>query len=112
MTDFPKTSVEVAKNFEQSVNTTAYNPHLAARYIANRAHRYLCNEIFHFFLHLIYFLSDNYKKGWYDPRNEYACKTANAIVELMDSDTELKWCRVRYNSDVEYYKDHEVEEEY
>ena len=46
-----------------------------------REHRYLQNEMFKVCLEYIKLLAENYKKGWFDPRNEYAAKTSNEIVE-------------------------------
>ena len=48
-----------------------------------RSHRYLQNEMFKLFRCFVKKLADNYDKGWYDPRNEWACKTAKDIVDII-----------------------------
>jgi hypothetical protein len=46
-----------------------------------REHRYLQNEMFKVCLEYIKLLSENYEKGCYDERNEYAAKTSSRIIE-------------------------------
>lgn len=44
-------------------------------------HRYLQNEMFKVCLAYIQKLAENYEKGYYDPRNEYACKASTYMLE-------------------------------
>lgn len=44
-------------------------------------HRYLQNEMFKVCLEYIKKLAENCEKGYYDPRNEYACKTSKMIID-------------------------------
>jgi len=46
-----------------------------------REHRYLQNEMFKVCLEYIKLLAENYEKGYFDPRNEYAAKTSSKIIE-------------------------------
>lgn len=43
-------------------------------------HRYLQNEMFLVCLKYIKKLAENFDKGIYDARNQYACETSNAII--------------------------------
>ena len=49
-----------------------------------RDHRYLQGQEFSLALELIYALAHNYAKGWYDPRNEFACKMATTMVQALE----------------------------
>ena len=49
-----------------------------------RDHRYLQGEEFKLVLEFILALAHNYAKGWFDPRNEFACKMATAMVQALD----------------------------
>lgn len=44
-------------------------------------HRYLQNEMFHVCLEYIKILADNAEKGYYDPRNKYACETSKKMID-------------------------------
>lgn len=44
-------------------------------------HRYLQQEMFKVCLEYIKVLADNYEKGIYDGRNEWACKTSKGFVD-------------------------------
>ena len=48
-------------------------------------HRYLQNEMFKVCLEFIKMLAENYEKGYFDPRNEYAAKTSSKIIEHFNS---------------------------
>ena len=50
-----------------------------------REHRYLQNEMFKVCLAYIKKLAENYEKGYYDGRNEYAAKTSSKIIEYFNS---------------------------
>jgi hypothetical protein len=45
-------------------------------------HRYLQNEMFHVCMEYIKILAENASKGWFDPRNEYAAKTSQKIIDM------------------------------
>lgn len=47
-------------------------------------HRYLQNEMFKVCMEYIRKLSKNYDKGYFDGRNEYACKTSSIIMESLN----------------------------
>lgn len=49
-------------------------------------HRYLQNEMFKVCLEYIKVLAENSEKGWYDGRNDWACKTSGKIVELLKAE--------------------------
>ncbi len=47
-------------------------------------HRYLQSEMFMVCMAYITKLAENYDRGYYDGRNEYACKTAKTIVNHLN----------------------------
>lgn len=47
-------------------------------------HRFLVQEKFKVVMFFIEQLADNYKKGYFDPRDEWACKLANAIIDHLN----------------------------
>lgn len=47
-------------------------------------HRYLQNEMFKVCMAYIKKLAENCEKGYYDPRNQYACNTAKIIINALD----------------------------
>lgn len=49
-----------------------------------KEHRYLQGQMFKVCLEYMKVLAESYDKNWYDPRNEYACKTSKRIVEFLD----------------------------
>jgi hypothetical protein len=64
------------------VNSTLFNPIEVGVQLSND-HRYLVNEMFKMFLHFSGKLSMDYEKGYYDGRNEFACKCAKIIVDAL-----------------------------
>lgn len=44
-------------------------------------HRYLQNEMFEVCMAFIKKLAENYEKGYYDPRNQYAAQTSKKIID-------------------------------
>ena len=68
-----------ARQFSDYVNRCPNDFKKAAEKMSHE-HRYLQNEMFKVFLEYIKILADNYKRGCYDARNEYACKTSDAII--------------------------------
>ena len=47
-------------------------------------HRYLQGEEFKLALEYILALAHNYAKGWFDARNEFACRMATTMVKALD----------------------------
>ena len=45
-----------------------------------REHRYLQSEMFKMCIEYIKVLAEHYDNGCYDPRNEWACKTAKTLI--------------------------------
>lgn len=72
-----------ARQFGDFVNGTMCSAKDVAKKMATE-HRYLQNEMFKVCLAYIKVLAENAKNGWYDPRNEYACKTSKAIIDSLD----------------------------
>lgn len=62
-----------ARQFGKFVNGRMSSPKEVAKNMA-RDHRYLQNEMFKVCLEYIKILGENYSKGNYDARNEYACE--------------------------------------
>lgn len=52
-------------------------------------HRYLVQERFKLTLEYWKELAKNYRKGWYDPRNEWACKIASMAINALIESGEL-----------------------
>lgn len=47
-------------------------------------HRYLQSQMFMVCMEYIVKLAENYERGYYDGRNEYACKTAKIIIDHLN----------------------------
>ena len=71
-----------ASQISDIVNNTLFNP-IEVGVELSTDHRYLVQEMFKTFLHFSGQLARNYNKGFFDGRNEYACKCANVIVEAL-----------------------------
>lgn len=65
------------------VNVTTFSP-LQVGVELSTDHRHLVNEEFKMLLHFIGQLSRNYEKGYYDDRNEFACRCANVMVSALE----------------------------
>ena len=72
-----------ASKISNIANSTLFNP-MEVGIELTTDHRYLQNEIFKSFLHFAGQLARNYEKGNYDARNEYACKSAHAMIEGLE----------------------------
>ena len=68
-----------ARQFSNYVNRCPKDLKKAAEKMSHD-HRYLQNEMFKLFLEYIKILAANYERGCFDARNEYACKTSDAII--------------------------------
>lgn len=81
-----KKKSEATEKLSDLVNVCTFNPMRVAVEFSTE-HRYLQCELAKMCIHFLHILAINYQKGWYDGRNEWACKTANEIMEKMhDSD--------------------------
>lgn len=72
-----------ARQFSNFVNGRMCSQQETAQVMAND-HRYLQQEMFKVFLAYAQILSHNYNNGFYDGRNEYACKCANEIISALE----------------------------
>ena len=71
-----------ARNFSDFVNGSMIYSKAVADKMATD-HRYLQQEMFKVCYEYIRNLSENYEKGFYDPRNEWACETANKMFNAI-----------------------------
>lgn len=69
-----------ADEFSRFVNGKMANPVKTGHELAND-HRYLVNQKFKVMMAFTEQLADNYKKGRYDDRDEWACKLAYFTIE-------------------------------
>lgn len=74
-----------ARFFSNFVNGKCSSKRKVAELMACE-HRYLQNEMFKVCLEYIKKLAENCEKGFYDPRNEYACKTSKKIIDNFKED--------------------------
>ena len=71
---------EKAEVIEDLVNCTGwYGDDIAKK--LSKMHRYLQQEFFKMVLTYVARLANNYEKGWYDGRNEWACKMARLMMD-------------------------------
>lgn len=84
------------EEFSRFVNGKMDSTEKVGKELAND-HRYLVNEKFKVMLYFMETLANNWHKGYYDPRNEYACKlAATAIDSLVEN--ELYYVPEEYHS--------------
>lgn len=69
---------------ENTINDFGCQPTMVGKYLANTMHRYLQNTFFKIVRYFIGFMAKNYEKGWYDARNEDACRHAKTIYDNFD----------------------------
>lgn len=74
---------QFAEVFSRFVNGTMWSAKMTGRELANDQ-SYLVQEKFNVVMYFIEQLAANYKQGYYDPRNEWSCKLANAIIENLE----------------------------
>ncbi len=74
-----------ARQFGDFVNGKCHDKKRVANGLC-REHRYLQNEMFKVCMEYIKALAENGKKGYFDPRNQYACETSKKIIELLDKE--------------------------
>ena len=72
-----------ARFFGNFVNGKCHDKKKVANLMC-REHRYLQNEMFKVCMEYIKKLAENASKGYYDPRNQYACNTAKIIINALD----------------------------
>lgn len=91
-----------ARTISDLVNSTLFSP-METGVELTTDHRYLVNEEFKMFLHFVGQLSRNYEKGWYDDRNEFACKCSKVIVEALEKADlyDRKFWEEKYNEILE-----------
>ena len=81
-----KGDLEFARHFEDFVNGYMSSAEKTGKAMAE-AHRYLQSQMFNVCLAYIRQLAENYRKGYYDPRNERAARlSAVAYESLIDAD--------------------------
>ena len=81
-----KSDLEFAKHFENFVNGYMASTDKTGKAMAE-AHRYLQSQMFNVCLAYIRQLAVNYRKGYYDPRNERAARqSAVAYEALIEAD--------------------------
>ena len=73
---------EFANEFSRFVNGKMGSASKVGAEFAND-HRFLVNEKFKVMMAFMEQLAVNYKKGYYDPRNEWACTLAHAAIEAL-----------------------------
>jgi hypothetical protein len=73
-----------ARFFSDYVNNCGHDEQKAADRMA-RDHRTLQSEMFKLCMAYIKNLAENTKEGRFDPRNEYACKTSQKMLDYLDS---------------------------
>lgn len=74
-----------ARFFSNFVNGRMNSKRKVAEKMAND-HRYLQSEMFKVCLEYIKVLAEHNENGYYDGRNEWACKTSGKIVELLKAE--------------------------
>ncbi|MBO5948225.1 sulfide:quinone reductase [bacterium] len=79
-----------AKQISDLFNSTSINPKIVGVELSTD-HRYLQQEMFKSCLAFVACLANNYRKGYYDGRNEFACKCADIMMaQLENSDLYFK----------------------
>ena len=73
-----------ARQFGDFVNGKMESPKKVAQKMATN-HRYLQGEMFKVCKAYIEVLAENYEKGRYDARNEFACTMAKILKDTMDN---------------------------
>jgi hypothetical protein len=74
-----------ARFFANFVNGRMHSKRKVAEKMAND-HRYLQSEMLKVCLEYIRVLAEHNEKGYYDGRNEWACKTSGKIIELLKAE--------------------------
>lgn len=77
-----------ARQFSEFVNGKMNKPEHVAEQMA-KDHRYLQQEMFKVCLEYIEQLYKSYQNNFYDPRNEWACKMSNSIIEHLKNTKQL-----------------------
>lgn len=80
--------IEFVKTESDFINGKLSHPKEVAQAMA-QDHRYLVQERFKLTLEYWKELAKNYRKGWYDPRNEWACKIASMAINALVESGEL-----------------------
>mgnify|MGYP003289437878 CR=1 FL=1 len=73
-----------SKEISNLFNSTAINPKQVGVELSTD-HRYLQQEMFKASLAFIACLANNYRKGHFDGRNEFACKCADVMMSQLEN---------------------------
>lgn len=68
------------------INNTSFDEDKAAVYMTTGCHRYLQQKFFEIAIGFIQLSAENYKKGFFDARNEYACKKCSEIMDALENE--------------------------
>lgn len=79
------TTDKTAETISQLVNNMSFDP-LQIGVELTTDHRYLVGKIFQTFLHFAGQLSRDYEKGYFDQRNEMACKLSNIMIKALENE--------------------------
>ena len=82
---------EFVQNFGHFINGQLYHKKAVAEAMAND-HRYLVGQKGELAIEFLAVLARYYTKGYYDPRNEYACRAARVAIDAL-KDAGLYWER-------------------
>lgn len=82
---------EFVQTESRFVNGSLYNKKAVAEAMAND-HRYLVGQKGELAIEFLAVLARYYTKGYYDPRNEYACRAARVAIDAL-KDAGLYWER-------------------
>ena len=82
---------EFVQTESRFVNRSLYNKKAVAEAMAND-HRYLVGQKGELAIEFLAVLARYYTKGYYDPRNEYACRAARVAIDAL-KDAGLYWER-------------------
>lgn len=80
---------EYGKKIEDTINSMSFRPKSAAYYMAYKCHRTLQQSFFNLALGFIQICAENYSKGIYDGRNEYACQWSAKIIAALKKDKDF-----------------------
>ena len=75
-----------ARTLSRFVNGRCVSKERTASLMA-KDHRYLQQQVFLLFMEYVRILADNYRKGWFDARNEWSCRTSASIIDLLEKRT-------------------------
>lgn len=78
-------AIELANYIDDNLNVSPRSDTPLVKYCTeNGMHRYTQNEFFNLIVKLIKGWANACEKGWWDGRNEYACKLSKKLAEVID----------------------------